>query len=357
MHGDGIRTGTTTSNLSAQPTAKPDLWAAYRMRWRRRGLLWRSFRSRHQLTSVTDRTDLIKRGDVLVVMTLRNEITRLPYTLAHYRRLGVGQFLIVDNGSTDGSEAYLAEQADVSLWKTDRSYRAARFGLDWMTWLQMKYAHDHWCLMVDADELLIYAHHDTRDLKALTSWLDGRGQRVFGAHMLDVYPKGPLSKARYEAGQDPMEVLQWFDPGPYRARRQAPLGNLWVQGGMRERVFFAKKPKHSPTLNKIPLVRWSRRYAYVNSCHSALPARLNHGYDGPGGDAPSGVLLHTKFLPEIVAKSEIEKQRKQHFHAPAKFDHYYDEIAAAPDLWSEESRKFESWQQLEALGLMNSGGW
>ncbi|WP_441347464.1 glycosyltransferase family 2 protein [Shimia sp. MMG029] len=357
MHGDGIRTGTTTSKLTTAPLPKPDMWAAYRMRWRRRGLLWRSFRSRHQLSCRVDRTGQIAPGGVVVVMTLHNERTRLPFTLAHYRRLGVGHFLIVDNDSSDGSGDYLAEQPDVSLWQTAHSYRSARFGLDWMTWLQMRYADDRWCLMVDVDELLIYAHHDSRNLGALTAWLDAQGRRVFGAHMLDLYPKGALSEATYTPGQDPLEVLQWFDAGPYRAKRQMPLGNLWVQGGMRERVFFQGHPKRSPTLNKIPLVRWSWRYAYVNSCHSALPAALNHGYDGPGGEAPSGVLLHTKFLPEIVAKSEIEKQRQQHFHRPEKFADYYDAIAEAPDLWSPDSQKFTGWQQLEALGLMRAGDW
>ncbi len=357
MHGDGIRPGTTTSNLTDQPAPKLDLWAAYRMRWRRRGLLWRSFRSRHQLTPVVDRTAQIGRRAVVAVMTLRNEITRLPYTLAHYRRLGIGQFLIVDNASTDGSAAYLAEQPDVSLWHTDQSYRAARFGLDWMTWLQMKYAHDHWCLMVDADELLVYAHHDSRDLIALTEWLDQQGRHVFGAHMLDLYPKGPLSEVCYTPGQDPLEVVPWFDAGPYRKERQMPLGNLWVQGGVRERVFFESEPRRSPTLNKIPLVRWSRRFTYLNSCHSALPPYLNFGYDGPDGAEPSGVLLHTKFLPEIVAKSEIEKQRQEHFHDPKKFERYYDEITAGPNLWTAHSERYQDWRQLEELGLMNSGGW
>ena len=135
------------------------------------------------------------------------------------------------------------------------------------------------------------------------------------------------------------------------------MTNLWVQGGVRERVFFENRPLQSPTLNKIPLVRWSRRYAYVNSCHSALPPRLNHGYDGPGGSDPSGVLLHTKFLPEIVAKSETEKNRAEHFGAPGDFDSYYDQIIEQPVMWSDASCKFKDWRQLEALGLMNSGGW
>ena len=292
---------TPVSSVTAQD---PGWIGAYRLRWKRRRLLWRSFRGRSQLTARADRTGRIGAHDILAVATVRNEISRLPWFLEYYRRLGVDHFLVVDNGSDDGTAELLAQQPDVSLWQTWHGYRASRFGLDWMTWLQMKYAHRHWTLMVDADELLVYAHHETRSLHDLTRWLDQQGLGVFGAHMLDLYPKGRLDAQTYEPGTDPTRVVNWFDAGPYRAQRQHPMGNLWVQGGARERVFFAQEPRRSPTLNKIPLVRWNRRFAYVNSSHSALPRHLNFAYDGPGGSAPSGVLLHTKFLPEVVGKSD-----------------------------------------------------
>ncbi|NVO55960.1 glycosyltransferase family 2 protein [Rhodobacteraceae bacterium B1Z28] len=333
-------------------------WAQkYRLRWKRRRLLWQSLRSRHQLTSLNDRTDKIRRGDILAFTTLRNEITRLPWFFRHYRQLGVDHFLIVDNGSDDRSTEYLLDQPDVSLWQTHASYRASRYGLDWLTWLQMRYGHRHWSLMVDADELLIYAHHDTRPLQDLTTWLDQQGSAGFGALMLDLYPKGPLGTQSYDPDTDPTEVLNWFDAEPYRAQRQHPVGNLWVQGGARERLFFAQIRQRSPTLNKIPLVRWSRHYAYVNSCHSALPRYLNTAYDGPGGAAPSGVLLHTKFLPEIVEKSKIEKTRRQHFHDPDQFGSYYEGIINRPDMWTPQSTRYAGWAQLQKLGLMNAIGW
>ena len=55
--------------------------------------------------------------------------------------------------------------------------------MDWLGWLHWKYGHDHWCLTVDADELLVYPHSDTRDLRALTGWLDDQGLPSFGAMM------------------------------------------------------------------------------------------------------------------------------------------------------------------------------
>ncbi len=328
----------------------------YKLRLKRKRLLWRSFRSRRQLTSLSNRTRQIRPGAILAFTTLRNEITRLPWFFRHYRALGVDHFLMVDNGSDDGSVPYLLDQPDVSLWQTNASYRAARFGLDWLTWLQMRHGHGHWTLMADADELLIYAHHHTQSLHDLTAWLDAQGQTGFGALLLDLYPKGPLGGQSHDPETDPTTTLGWFDPGPYRARRQNPLGNLWVQGGARERAFFADKPERSPTLNKLPLVRWSRHFAYVNSCHSALPRALNFAYDGPHEQTPSGVLLHTKFLPEVIEKSQIEKQRRQHFHDPDQFSSYYDGVINGPDLWTPDSVALRDWRQLQELGLMNGGG-
>ena len=52
--------------------------------------------------------------------------------LDHHRKLGVRHFLIVDNASTDGT-AQLLDQPDISLWTTSASYKASRFGMDWLT--------------------------------------------------------------------------------------------------------------------------------------------------------------------------------------------------------------------------------
>ena len=337
---------------------KTGLWSRYKLRLARRRLLWRCFRSRHTLAPLRLDCAAIKEARILCIAVLRNEANRLPYWLNHHRRLGVEHFLIVDNGSDDGTRDLL-EAPDISLWSTSASYREARFGLDWAGWLLMRFGHRKWCLTLDADELLIYPDHDRMDLRALTALLERRGQSALGALMLDLFPKGPLGAQRHDPDQDPLEVIPWFDTR-YRAQRIGPRRKLWVQGGVRERVFFADAPERAPTLNKLPLVFWRRHYAYDNSTHTALPPTLNMAYPGPKGllpepDALSGVLLHTKFLPEILPKSAIERERKQHFHSPDLFDPYYRAIGAAPDLWHDEARRFDGWRQLVKYGLMSEG--
>jgi hypothetical protein len=334
-----------------------DLWRAYRLRLRRRGLLWRAFARRRQVQVVADRSHLIAPRDILAFVTVRNEAARLPYFLRHYRSLGVGHFLFVDNDSTDGTRALLVGQPDVSVWGTQAGYKASRFGLDWLTWLMRRHGSGHWCLTLDADELLIYPHHETRPLSALTQRLEAEGRQSFGAMMLDLYPQGPLAAQSHQPGQDPLQVLPWFDSGNYIVRVQPRMRNLWIQGGVRARVFFGADPRRAPTLNKVPLVRWRRGFAYVNSTHALLPPRLNAVFDEAGGEMLSGILLHTKFLPEVVAKSAEEQARQQHFANSALYDAYYQDLTASPDLWCPKARAFQGWRQLESLGLMSRGGW
>ena len=331
------------------------MWTAYRLRWKRRRLLLRGWRSRGQLTTVCDRTAHIGPGTILAAATVRNESARLPYFLEHHRELGVGHFLIVDNDSTDGTAAFLLDQPDVSVWHTAHSYRQARFGMDWLTHLLGRYAHGHWTLTVDADELLVIPHTRSKTLRDLTTWLDAHGAPAMFCLMIDLFPKGPPSAQHHSPGQDPTEVLPWFDAVPHSGVVQPKLQNLWVQGGLRARHFFAKDPARAPTLNKLPLVKWDRRFVYYNSTHTILPRRLNRLYLRQ--DLPTGALLHTKFLPQVVAKSAEDRNRKEHFNNFAQYQSYYDSIITDADLWHEGALRYSDWEQLVALRLMTQGDW
>ncbi|THD85394.1 glycosyltransferase family 2 protein [Aliigemmobacter aestuarii] len=333
------------------------LWATYRLRLARKRWRARAFLKRRELRPFSNRTSLIRPTDILLFSTMRNEKVRLPYFLRYYRDLGINHFLIVDNDSDDGSREYLAEQPDVSLWTTKASYKRSRFGVDWLNWLQSRYGHNHWTLVVDPDEFFIYPFCDTRPLKALCDWLDASSIKSFSAMLVDMYPKGPIGGQPYREGQDPFEIAQWFDSGNYTLAKNKRFGNLWIQGGPRARVFFADAPERSPALNKIPLVRWRREYAYVSSTHMLLPRGLNLVYDEWGGEKASGALLHAKFLDTFAAKAEEELQRRQHYANSHEYKAYKAGLNESPDLWCKWSEKYINWRQLEILGLMSKGNW
>ena len=332
-----------------------DLAYAYKLRLRRRRLLLRAWRKRTELQMLEDRTGQIRSEDILAVSTVRNEIERLPHFLDHYRCLGVSHFLFVDNGSDDGSAELLKAQKDVSLWSTHHSYKAARFGMDWLTYLQMKFATGHWCLAVDADELLVYPGCDQRPLQDLTAWLDGHGTRFFAAIMLDMHPEGAIGQ--HATTENPIETLPWFSAEDYSWEWKPKYRSMSIQGGPRKRAFFSDTPEHAPHLNKTPLIRWCRGDAYVSSTHLALPRYLNGGFD-LRNDLPTGALLHTKFTDTVIAKSSEEKRRQEHFTYSDRYDDYYDAITQGPTLWDAQySHKYTDWRQLEELGVIRKGQW
>ena len=331
--------------------------ASYRLRLERKRWRLRAYRKRRELAVVQDRTDQIERGDVLLASTIWNERARLPYFLRYYRNQGVSHFLIVDNGSDDGSSDYLARQADVSVWRADGSYKSARFGMDWINWLLRRHAHGHWVLTVDADEFLVYPFSDSRPIRALTDWLDEGGVRSFSAMLVDMYPKGPLNRQTYREGQDPFEITHWFDSGNYTYKRNERYGNLWIQGGARARMFFGDNPAIAPSLNKVPLVKWNKAYAYVNSTHMILPRGLNSVYDPGRGEKISGCLLHAKFLNTFSEKAAAELERQQHFANGQEYRVYHDRLRDNPDLWTRWSERYINWRQLEIIGMMSKGNW
>lgn len=333
------------------------LFSRYMLRLARKRWRFRAWRKRRELRPIALRHSQIRRGDILLFATLRNERIRLPYFLSYYRELGVNHFLLVDNDSEDGSREYLAEQDDVSLWTAKASYKRSRFGMDWLNWLMMRHAHGHWALVVDPDEFFVYPFCDTRPLRALTDWLDASSIKSFSAMLLDMYPKGPFDLIPYREDQNPFEIAQYFDSGNYTISRNHRFGNLWIQGGPRARMFFADAPERAPALNKIPLVKWDRSYAFASSTHMLLPRGLNLVYDEWGGEKASGALLHAKFLDTFAAKAAEEMTRRQHYANSHEYRAYREGLTKEPDLWCKFSEKYINWRQLEILGLMSKGNW
>ncbi|SUZ32678.1 hypothetical protein ROE7235_02439 [Roseibaca ekhonensis] len=329
----------------------------FKLRARRQAKLMRALRKSLELRARVNRTDRIRPDDILCFTTLRNEYLRLPYFLDYYRQQGVAHFLMVDNGSDDGTTDYLEAQRDVSLWTTRASYKASCFGVDWLNHLQWRYGAEHWCLVADVDEFLLYPYADTRPLHALTDWLDSQGRKSFSAMLLDMYPKGPIASQPYREGQNPFEIARWFDAANYSIKRNPLMNNLWIQGGVRQRLFMADAPEQAPALNKVPLVRWSRKYAYVSSSHMVLPRGLNRVYDESGGEQASGVLLHAKFLDTIMAKAGEELQRCEHYAESREYRAYDLTLREGQNLWCEQSTEYINWRQLEILGLMSKGDW
>ena len=333
------------------------LSSSYRLRLLRKKWQLRTWRKRKDLGQVRLADGSTDPDGVFLFSTLRNERHRLPYFFEYYRKLGITHFFIVDNGSSDGTSEYLLDQPDVSIWHTEASYKRAKYGVLWMNQLLYRFGADRWCLTVDCDEFFVYPHISKRPIRALTDWLDARHMRSFPAMLLDMYSKHDLDGLDYQTGQNPFELLDYFDSGNYTQQHGGQYGNLWIQGGPRQRKFFAKNPGNAPALNKIPLVKWKSSYVYTSSTHSLLPRSLNLTFDDIGGEKISGCLMHSKFLPDMTKKVSEEIQRQQHYAEGQEYKAYGSEKSRSINFWTPHSTKYRNWQQLEELGLMSSGGW
>jgi len=291
----------------------------------------------------------------ILVCCVRNERVRMPAFLEHYRRLGVGHFLVLDNQSTDGLADWLAPQPDCSCWLADGSYKASAFGMDWCNELLARHGVGKWCVTVDPDEFLVFPHCDERGLRGLTRFLDGRGQPSLYAPMIDAYGRGRVSETALSAGQSPFEACPYFDRFNLAQHFDESRRNWWVQGGARLRRFNAAQPRLAPALNKVPLVRWERGLHYVSSMHHLNRPRYNCTVlNDP--QAVSGVLFHFKYVNLLIGKAREEMVRREHYAHSREYRTYLD--AGDPELFDPEvSVRYRGPAQLAELGFMQAGGW
>ena len=268
---------------------------------------------------------------------MRNELDLLPLFLDHYRKLGVGRFVIVDNDSSDGTRELLLDQPDVELHHAAASYAEANGGSLWVDGLIEEQARDEWVVYVDADELLVYDRCEEYLLPALADRLAGLGQHRLLAPLLDVYPH-----------PDPPHDLL-FDAAPEIAR-QIPLG-VMIEGGPRYRMATAVGRSQSPCLTKFPFLRYRTRTAFAN-IHFPEPTREN-------GSRVRGRLLHLKLTSRFRDKVERALREGQHWQDGAEYKSYADWLEGRDtgDLVSAASRRYTGPRDLIEAGLLEPLRW
>lgn len=260
---------------------------------------------------------------ILGFLVVRNESLRLPAVLDHHRRLGVDRFFVIDNDSTDGSRDFLADQPDVSLYSSSGSYARSRLGIDWIHPLLDEFGGGHWTLTIDADELFVYPDCERTRLRNFCDLLDAHGIGALCAVLLDMYSRGSIAQTSYVRGASLLEACPYFDAGPYHALKSPTFPGFELRGGPRSRLFCEGDNSHlSPTMSKVPLVKWKAGYRYASSTHYML------------GNPPlanlMGALLHFKFLSDFHARAMEESVRGEHFDGAREYKIYAAKLAENP---------------------------
>lgn len=242
-------------------------------------------------------------GRVVVFCIVKDEITRLPWFLKYYRRLGCSDFIFIDTGSKDGTVEYLKRQSDAYIYHAPASQlTASRWGTQWLNTLGPKHAIHRWALLVDIDELLSWPDQELAGLEGLVLRAERLGlNRVF-TPMIDIYPEKPCDTLdEYQPGQ-PYDTLCYLMDSVEYTKVSWSKYRLILQSGPRLRHLPPGK-KFSPFMTKQNLYYLEPGgFEHIGSHFDtyALPSPLV---------AP---LLHFKFLPDF--KERMKKSIFEGFH-------------------------------------------
>lgn len=282
--------------------------------------------------------------EIVGIVVVRNELSRLPPLLAHYRWLGVTRFAIVDDKSTDGTSDFLLKQPDVDVFQSSKNYSEAERGNRWFQQMPRFYGRGRWYLLVDSDEYLVYDGMEDHRLPELARWLNGQGKKRLLAPMIDLYPQGDINEVSFDPARPPWEIADHFDSTGY-TWTSTPQ-NIKVRGGPRSRLFGTH------TLTKYPLFFWDHLAIYHKSIHAPLPYWRNH-------DVALGNLLHFKLFDDFTQRAEVAVSEDQHWNHAAKYKRYYETTKNMKSfsVIDQSSKKYNGTSDLLKAGLLHRIDW
>lgn len=192
----------------------------------------------HDLRRVDCRAIAGPPGEIRAFLCVRDEIDRLPWLLEHHRGLGVHRFLVIDNGSRDGTAEFVLAQPDAHLFAASGSYEQARNGIDWIEALLHVYGQRRWCLVLDADEQFIYPDCETVTLARFCRALSESGRDCLPTQFIDLYADAPILQTHLAPDVPPLVACPYFDASGYVELPVHASGFPRVYGGPRARLFW-----------------------------------------------------------------------------------------------------------------------
>jgi len=286
-------------------------------------------------------------SDILLFCVIRNEGWRLPGFFAYYRKLGVNQFVLIDNGSSDGGADYALKQPDCVTYWTRDSYGSAMHGTLWIKKLQRRFAKNLWCVHVDADEYLVYPGSETITLQVLRKKCEASGANALRAMLLDMYAPGDLRNPPPCAPeQDPWFVYRYFDRDTHFTDNEPERSSRFMQpsprvfGGMRTRIFGSR-----PSLDKLPFYQFDGELDVgpgTHACQNARFARIQ------------GAVLHFKYTHNFAQKVGEEVRRKEHWMLAREYVSYEGRLKQSQPVSPlfEGSVEYQGTHTLVELGIM-----
>jgi len=276
----------------------------------------------------------------VVISVVRDECRRIGEFLTHYRSIGAGHFIFIDNGSTDGTADALADEPDVDLYRADGPFNAIAKHA-WITSAVQTYG-DRWYLLADADEHAVF--DGVEDLQAVARAAEVFGRRRVRGALIDMYGDKPLATDQRGVGQPLTEAYPFFDADGYEEHREHAL--TVRTGGPRRRALAFVDPSFAPQLTKYPLFRLRPGETLVSPHYIHPPIS--------GGDPCWIGLLHFKFDGDTADRISDALVRGQYWRSSYEYRVYDEALKRMPDLslMAPSSCRYSAPSQLVELGVI-----
>lgn len=277
-----------------------------------------------------------KKEDPILICVLLNEIERIEFFLEHYRRIGFRRFAIIDNGSKDGTVEYLKGQPDVELFQTKDKFET-KTKIGWINRIISYYGTQHWYLVADADELLVWQGVEKGNIQNIIKELNHKKMMRVRALMVDMYSK----EKTWDTSESFDEIIpkcKYFDYNTYYHRKSDELYLLY--GGPRKRVLG-----RDVWLTKYPLFKFDKNELLINP-HAIYP------YNNEKIPCYFAIL-HYKFLTQNDKKKMRKYAREESYACKsAEYKAYMSKQRENKDnfqFYFDESVEYQSSQSLAKI--------
>lgn len=275
---------------------------------------------------------LVKQGihdqnGIWLFTLVKNEEYFIPHFLDHYRALGVSNFVIYDDKSTDSSRQILEQQNDCTIITSDFSFGQKLIVGDYLVpfndilknSIHELFYPDKWGIYVDCDEFLVLPENEV-DLHSLINNLEKNNQYHSFGPMVDFYPK-TLEARNYNSSFSPFEGCPYFDKGPVFSwdRKNSRASTI---SGIRLRLkqmLMAEFPEELSKINngvvfngssvKTPLIKHGMGILRKGAHYTNIEPSLKHQV----------ALAHFKFYPSLDSKLKEALFRKQYYGGSVEY--------------------------------------
>jgi hypothetical protein len=300
--------------------------------------------------------------------------------LDHHRRIGVEQFVILDDHSTDGTRELLASQPDCVVVESPYTYgqeidlpgaageRRLRAGIAFKTLLPRKYLTGRYAVCLDADEYLVLPQ-GVATLGELVDLLARHDVACVAGTLVDFFPAtlAEMQQRReFPTAEAMLGAHAYFDAVPLLDRRQGSTEFQRVDYSATGRLFRKHHVKTVPdfmlraprwlnrvlpfrcprtSVSKMPIVRWDPGVEYINSHRASAP---------PSGKVLVG-LAHLKFTCDLARRVEYALESKVYVRGSRKYLWYVELLrsmrAGDGSFLGPDSRRYTGPADFAAAGL------